>query len=261
MFSSSLKNRPGFCRGRFFDPPSLASFKRTQYNIEMEYEEIIKKLESLKNPKNVAGMERFGIRPKTRVFGIPIPELRKIAKQIGKNHGLALKLWDFKIHEARILAGYIEEPEKITEEQFERWVKDFDSWDVVDQVCSAVLDKTKFAYKKIFQLSERKEEFVKRTAFTLICCLTVHDKQMEDKDFLKFFPLIKKASTDERNFVKKAVNWALRQIGKRNKKLNVQAIKLALRLRSGQAKSEKWIGGNALRELTSKKVLNRIKHA
>jgi len=351
MFSSSLKNRPGFCRGRFFDPPLLASFKRTQYNIEMEYEEIIKKLESLKNPKNIAGMARFGIRigalntnqsqfsgansgkvrgaseridtkgivsdeqrrrlpefarpkgsqkmvdscvapprrinldassrrrvlkssnflasklasgsysePCTKVFGIPIPELRKIAKQIGKNHGLALKLWDSRIHEARILAGYIEEPEKITEKQFEKWVKDFDSWDVVDQVCSSCLDKTKFIIDKIFELSKRKEEFTKRTAFTLICCLTVHDKKMTDKEFLKFFPLIKKASTDERNFVKKAVNWALRQIGKRNKKLNVQAIKLALRLRSGQAKSEKWIGGNALRELTSKKVLNRIKH-
>lgn len=224
----------------------------------MNCREVIKKLESLKNPKNVEGMARFGIRPKTRVLGIPIPITRKLAKVIGKNHKLAQELWDYKIHEARILAGYIEEADKITEKQFEKWVKDFDSWDVVDQVCSSVLDKTKFAYRKIFELAERKEEFVKRTAFTLICCLTVHDKKMPDKEFLKFFPLIKKASTDDRNFVKKAVNWALRQIGKRNKKLNSAAIKLALQLRLGQSRSAKWIANNALAELTSKNVQKRF---
>jgi len=241
----------------FFTSPSF---------VIMEYQEIIEKLESLKNPKNVEGMARFGIRPKTKVFGIPIPELRKVAKLTGKNNELALKLWDTKIHEAMILAGYIAEPEKITEKQFEKWVKGFDSWDVVDQVCSSVLDKTSFARKKIFELANRKEEFVKRTAFTLICCLTVHDlprlvkagKKMLDKEFIKFFPLIKKASTDERNFVKKAVNWALRQIGKRNKELNKEAIKLALQLRSGQTKSEKWIGGNALTELTGEGVKKRL---
>ena len=225
----------------------------------MDYLEIIEKLESLKNPKNVAGMARFGIRPKTEVYGIPIPELRKIVKVIGKNHELALKLWDSKIHEARILAGYIEESEKITEKQFEKWVKDFDSWDVVDQVCSAVLDKTKFAYKKVFELGKRDEEFVKRTAFTLICCLTVHDKKMSDKDFAKFFPLIKKASTDERNFVKKSVNWALRQIGKRNNKLNAEAIKLAKEIQKINSKSAKWIAGDAIRELTGENVQKRLK--
>ena len=225
----------------------------------MQYEEIIKRLEALKNPRNIEGMARFGIRPKTKVFGIPIPETRKIAKIIGKNHELALKLWDSGIHEARILAGYIEEPEKITEKHFEKWVKSFDSWDVVDQVCSSVLDKTTFAYKKIFELAKREEEFVKRTAFTLICCLTVHDKKMADKEFIKFLPLIKKAATDERNFVKKAVNWALRQIGKRNIKLNMQAIKLAKELKKINSKSAKWIASNALSELTDKKVLNRLK--
>jgi len=225
----------------------------------MDYEEIIKRLESLKNPKNVEGMARFGIRPKTKVFGIPIPETRKLAKQIGKNHELALKLWDSNIHEAQILAGYIEEPKKITEKQFEKWVKSFDSWDIVDQVCSSALDKTNFAQKKIFELANRKEEFVKRTAFTLICCLTVHDKKMPDKEFIKFFPLIKKASTDERNFVKKAVNWALRQIGKRNKNLNAKAIKLAKEIQMIDSKSAKWIANDAIRELTDKRVNIRIK--
>lgn len=220
--------------------------------------EILKKLESLKNPKNVEGMARFGIRPKTKILGIPIPELRKIAKQIGKNHKLAQELWDSKIHEARILAGYIEEADKITEKQFEKWVKDFDSWDVVDQVCSAVLDRTDFVYKKIFELAERKEEFVKRTAFTLICCLAVHNKKMPDGKFLRFFPIIKKASTDERNFVKKAVNWALRQIGKRNKTLNKQAVKLAKEIQKIDSRPAKWVAAGAIKELTSIKVQNKL---
>ena len=229
----------------------------------MDYQDVIKKISSLQNSENVKGMARFGIRPKTKVFGVPIPELRKLAKQIGKNHELALKLFDSKIHEARILAGYIAEPEKFTEKQFEKWVKTFDSWDVVDQVCSSALDKTSFAYRKIFELSKRKEEFVKRTAFTLICCLAVHDKKMADKDFLNFFPLIKKASTDERNFVKKAVNWALRQIGKRNLNLNKKAIKLAKEIRKlaekNNSKSAKWIASGAIRELKDPKTIKRLK--
>ena len=225
----------------------------------MTYEEIIKKLESLENPKNIAGMARFGIQPKTRVMGIPIPETRKLAKRIGKNHDLALKLFDSGIHEAQILAGFIAEPEKFTKSQIEKWVKMFDSWDIVDQVCSAVLDKTKFVPKIVFEYAGRKEEFVKRTAFTLICCLTVHDKKMADREFIKFFPLIKKASTDERNFVKKAVNWALRQIGKRNKKLNKEAIKLAREIQKIDSKSSKWIANNALAELTNEKIKARIK--
>jgi len=228
----------------------------------MDYKEIIKKFKVLESRKNVEGMARFGIRPKTKVYGVPIPELRKIAKDLKinptKNHELALTLWDSKIHEARILAGYIEEAGKITEKQFEKWVKDFDSWDVVDQVCSAVLDKTSFVRKKIFELADRKEEFVKRTAFTLICCLAVHNKKMPDKDFLKFFPLVKKASTDERNFVKKAVNWSLRQIGKRNKNLNNKAVKLAKDISKLDSRSAKWIAKDAIRELTNIKVQKRL---
>lgn len=221
-------------------------------------------------------MARFGIRPKTEVLGIPIPVTRKLAKEIKKSgvdlHKLAQELWDSGIHEARILAGFIERPEMVTEKQFEKWVKDFDSWDVVDQVCSACLDKTSFAVKKIFELAEtclpagrENEEFVKRTAFTLICCLTVHDKKMADKEFLKFFPLIEKASTDERNFVKKAVNWALRQIGKRNKNLNKKAIALAQKIKKmgekmggGAGKSARWIANNAIIELTGQAVQKRL---
>ena len=219
----------------------------------MNYSEVIKKLKSLKNPRNAEGMARFGIRPKTKVFGIPIPELRKLAKIIKKDHKLALKLFDSGIHEARILAGFIADAGLLTEKQMDKWINGFDSWDVVDQVCLSLFDKASFIYKKVFELAKTRQkpkrhldgpaimpasqalggEFQRRTAFTLIACLAVHGlpaqagKKMKDKDFLKFFPLIKKASTDERNFVKKAVNWALRQIGKRNKNLNKKAIKLA----------------------------------
>ncbi|MDP2741186.1 MAG: DNA alkylation repair protein [bacterium] len=229
----------------------------------MEYQEIIKKINSLQNPRNIEGMARFGIRPKTKVYGVPIPELRKIAKIIKKNHKLALKLWDSKIHEARILAGFIGEPEKATEQQIEKWVRGFDSWDVCDQVCSSFLDKTEFAYKKVFEFSKRKEEFVKRTAFALIACLAVHNKKLKDKDFLRFFPLIKKESIDERNFVKKAVNWALRQIGKRNLSLNKKAIELAKEIRQtaekNNSKSAKWIAAGAIRELERPEIKKRLK--
>ncbi len=230
----------------------------------MHYKEIIKTLESLKNPKNVAGMARFGIRPKTKVYGISMPKVREIGKKVRKSvggpssHKLALKLWDTKIHEARILAGLLAEPEKLTEAQINKWVKGFDSWDVVDQVCMNLFDKSELAVKKIPEFAKREKEFEKRTAFALMAALAVHNKDMLDKDFMKFFALIKKASTDERNFVKKAVNWALRQIGKRNKKLNKEAIKLAIQLRSKKTKPEKWIGGDAYRELTSRSVQKKL---
>jgi 3-methyladenine DNA glycosylase AlkD len=225
----------------------------------MQYKEVIKKLELLKNPKNVEGMARFGIRPKTKVYGVSVPELRRIARVMGKNHKLAQKLWDSKIHEARILASMVAVSEELTEKQIKKWASDFDSWDICDQTCMNLFNKSKIAKNQIAKFAKSKEEFIKRTAFALIAALAVHDKKMNDKDFIKFFPLIKKASTDERNFVKKSVNWALRQIGKRNKSLNREAIKLALRLRSGQAKSERWIGSNALVELTSENVQNRLK--
>lgn len=223
----------------------------------MNYNEIIKKLKFLANPKNIKGMARFGISSKN-TLGVPIPELRKIAKEIGKNHKMAGELWNSGIHEARILAGFIDEQFLITEKQMEEWVKDFDSWDVCDQVCSSLFDKTKFAYKKVREWSKRKEEFVKRAAFALIACLAVHDKKAKDEDFLKFFPIIKKESVDERNFVRKAVNWALRQIGKRNLNLNKKAIELAEEIRKIDSKSAKWIANNALTELTDGKVKKRL---
>ncbi len=224
----------------------------------MEYEEIIGRLKAMENPENVEGMARFGIRPKTRVLGIPIPETRKLAKAIGKNHKLALKLWDSKIHEARILAGLVADYEELTEKQITKWAKDFDSWDVVDQVCMNLFDKSKIAKKLILQFSKSKKEFVKRTAFSLMAALASHDKKMSDKDFIKFFLIIKKASTDERNFVRKSVNWALRGIGKRNMILNRKAVELARVIQKIESKSARWIALDAIRELTSENVQKRL---
>jgi len=224
----------------------------------MQYEKIIKKLKSLADPEAVKGMARFGISPKN-TYGVSIPNLRKMAKEIGISHDLARQLWDSDIHEARILASMIDNPKMLTEEQMESWVIDFDSWDVCDQCCSNLFDKTKFAYKKAVEWSSREEEFVKRAGFVLMATLAVHDKKAKDEDFLKFFPLIKRESTDNRNFVKKAVNWALRQIGKRNLNLNKVAIRTAKEIKTIESKAAKWIAYDALRELESESVQKRLR--
>ncbi|MCP3682511.1 MAG: DNA alkylation repair protein [bacterium] len=223
----------------------------------MKYEHIIKELKSLSNPKNVEGMARFGINPKN-TFGVPIPNLRAIAKKTGKDHELAQKLWASKFHEARILASMVDDPEKVTEKQMDQWIKDFDSWDVCDQCCMNLFDKTRFAYKKVFEWSKRKREFEKRAAFALIACLAWHDKEAKDEKFEKFLPIIKRESTDDRNFVKKAVNWALRHIGKKNKALNKKAITVAKQIQKIDSKTAKWIANDAIRELESDAVKKRI---
>ena len=222
----------------------------------MRYDEVIARLKAEANPDNVAGMARYGIST-TNTLGISIYTLRKIAKELKKDHELALKLWNSGFHEARILASFIDEPEKVTEAQLERWVKDFDSWDVCDQV-SAFISKTPYVAKKIYEWSVSEAEFVKRTAFSLIAGISWHDKKMADEEFEPFFVLIKKATTDERNFVKKAVNWALRNIGKRNMLLNRRAIEVAQEIQKMDSKAARWIAAGALRELTSEAVQKRV---
>lgn len=224
----------------------------------MPAEEIVNRLKSLYNPANVEGMARFGINPQN-TFGISMPVLRNIAKEIGKDHQLALELWNLDIHECKILAPLIDIPKLVTEEQMECWVKDFDSWDVCDQCCLNLFDKTKFAYEKAYEWSSRKEEFIKRAGFSLMAVLAVHDKKADDNKFASFLPLIIRESTDERNFVKKAVNWALRQIGKRNMQLNKAAMETSNEILKINSKSAKWIASDAIRELTSEKILKRIK--
>ena len=220
------------------------------------YEETISLLKSKANPANVEGMSRYGINT-DNTLGLSIYDLRKIARGLKNDHELALQLWDSGIHEARILASFVDEPDRVTEEQLERWVKDFNSWDVVDQV-SDLIWRTPFVLRKIREWSKREEEFVKRTAFSLIAEVAWHDKKMADADFEQFFPIIKRAATDERNFVKKAVNWALRNIGKRNKALNARAIEVAREIQMMDSRSARWIAADALRELTGEAVQKRL---
>jgi len=219
---------------------------------------ILEKLKSLSNPIAIEGMAKFGITPK-KTYGVSIPLLRKMAKEIGKDHKLALQLWDIDIRETRILASMIDEPDLVTEEQMEKWVRDFDCWEVCDQVCQNLFTYTKFAYKKVVEWSKRDEEFVKRAGFALMAWLAFKDKKADDVKFEKFFPIIKKESTDERNYVKKAVNWALRQIGKRNMNLNRKAIEVAKEIQKINSKTAKWIARDAIRELTSEKIQERLK--
>ncbi|QLJ52512.1 MAG: hypothetical protein Sv326_0337 [Candidatus Fermentimicrarchaeum limneticum] len=217
---------------------------------------IIRRLKFLADPKAVEGMARFGIPNNT--YGVSIPEIRRIAKEAGKNHQLAQELWKSGMHEARILACMVDDPDAVSEGQLEKWVMDFDSWDVCDQCCSNLFDKTGFARVKAVEWSRRKEEFVKRAGFVLMAALAVHDKKASDEEFLRFLPIIKREARDERNFVKKAVNWGLRQIGKRNKNLNKAAINSAKEIQQINSKSAKWIASDALRELTTRAVQKKL---
>jgi 3-methyladenine DNA glycosylase AlkD len=224
---------------------------------------ILSELRSLANPVNVAGMARFGISA-TNTLGISIPTLRAIAKRVRKEHtpverhALAQELWDSGVHEARLLAGFIDEPALVTQEQMERWALDFDSWDVVDQVCSNLFDTTPFAHAKAVKWSERDEEFVKRAGFVLMAALSVHDKRADDAAFLCFLPIIQREACDDRKFVKKAVNWALRQIGKRNASLNAAAIQTGEKIKTLDSRAARWIAADALRELTSEALQRKI---
>jgi len=224
----------------------------------MEYENIIRELKSMKNPMNIKGMQRFGIQGK-EMLGISMPMIRKMAKNIGKNHSLAAKLWSSGIHEARLLACFVDDPKHVTEKQMDNWVKDFDSWDIVDQCCGQLFDRTPFVEKKIDEWTERDEEFVRRSGFVLMATKSVHDKNANDKEFDRYFSIMKKHATDERNFVRKAVNWALRQVGKRNINLNKKAIKAGEEIRKIDSKSARWIANDALRELGSDSVQKRLK--
>ena len=223
----------------------------------MNFKEILVLLESLANPESVKGMARYGINSKNNL-GISVYKLRQIAKEIGTDHKLAIKLWDTGIHDARLLACFIDSPDEITSKQMDSWAKDFDSWDICDQACTSLFDLSPLAWTKVFEWAERNEEFVKRGAFSLIADLSVHDKFTSDKKFEKFFPLIKKHSTDERNYVKKAVNWALRNIGKRDLLMNKKAIELSKDILKIESKTAKWIARDALKELKSIKIQDRL---
>jgi 3-methyladenine DNA glycosylase AlkD len=214
---------------------------------------LLTQLESLADPRRVKGMERFGINA-DKTLGISMPILRKLAKSHRRDHEVALDLWMSGYHEARILAALIDDPAQLTGSQMEKWVGEFDSWDVCDQVCGGLFDKTTLAHQKIDEWSSRPEEFVKRAAFVLMASLAVHDKSLADGVFEKWLPIIDREASDDRNFVRKAVNWALRQIGKRDARLSANPLRLARRLSKSESRSARWIGKDAVRELEIKKT-------
>jgi len=231
---------------------------------------LLGELRALGSEKDRAGMARYGIKVDD-AFGVSIYELRRIAKRIGRDHELALALWATGKHEARLLATIVDDPVRVDAAQMEAWVGDVDSWDVCDQLTSNLFDKTALAYEKAVEWAARDEEFVRRAAFALIAALAWQDKAAPDERMLAFLPLIETHAFDERNFVKKAVNWALRNIGKRNGALNAAAVACAERIRAAAnaraggerggdpgARSARWVAADALRELTSDRVSERL---
>jgi len=211
--------------------------------------ELIADLRARRNPVNIAGQRRFGITPKTEQLGVSTPVLRQLAKTHRKNHELALQLWTSGIHEARLVAAFIDDPTKVSRSQMDAWARSFDSWDICDQVCGNLFDLTPFAQQKAHQWSHRQGEFVKRAGFVLMAALAVHAKKLPDDVFLDFLPVIRREATDDRNFVRKAVNWALRQIGKRNPHLRRAAITEARTIAKIDSRAARWIAKDALREL------------
>ncbi|HEX3724409.1 MAG TPA: DNA alkylation repair protein [Nitrolancea sp.] len=223
----------------------------------MNRDQVLGDLRAMGSRESAAGMARFGI-SSTNTLGISVPLLRQTARRISRDHALALELWDSGIHEARVLASMIDDPKLVTSEQMDAWVADFDSWDVCDHACGNLFDRTPYAFEKVAAWSDREEEYVRRAAFALLAELAIHDKRAPDECFSACFPLIITAAVDERNFVKKAVNWAVRQIGKRNIALNAQAIALSRDLQQIDSRSARWIAADALRELQGDAVQGRL---
>ena len=221
---------------------------RTDQDIKKQAKAAVAELKRLGTKKNREGMTRYAI-PSDNAFGVSVGQIQQLAKRLGRSHELAQALWDTGWYEARMLAAFVDEPERVTPAQMDRWCKDFDNWAICDTVCFKLFDQTPHAFKKVAQWSKRKDEFVKRAAFALLASVALHDKKSDDKPFLSSLPLIEQAATDDRNFVKKGVSWALRGIGRRNPTLNASAIKLAKRLAASPDRAARWIGKDTLRDL------------
>ncbi|HKO42722.1 MAG TPA: DNA alkylation repair protein [Pyrinomonadaceae bacterium] len=211
-------------------------------------EPIIAELKRLGTKKTRDGMARYAI-PSDNAFGVPVGQIRDLGKRLGRNHELAQALWDTGWYEARMLATFVDEPDLVTPVQMDRWCKDFDNWAICDTACFHLFDKTPHAFKKVSQWAKRKDEFVKRGAFALLASLALHDKKSDDASFLTCLSLIEQAATDDRNFVKKGVSWALRGIGHRNPALKKSALKLSEQLAQSTNSAARWIGKDALRDL------------
>jgi 3-methyladenine DNA glycosylase AlkD len=220
--------------------------------------EVVRTLERMGDPARVEGMARFGIET-GRAVGVSVTELRRLARGLGRDHGLAVALWASGVHEARILASLVDEPACVSEAQMDAWVADLDSWDVCDAVCGNLFDRTPFALDKAVEWSAREPEFEKRAGFALMAWAAVHRKDLSDAAFSSLLPLIRERSTDDRNYVRKAVSWALRQIGKRSPGLNTKAIRTAEQIERIDGRASRWIARDALRELRSDAVQARLR--
>jgi 3-methyladenine DNA glycosylase AlkD len=225
--------------------------------IPVRVEAVLATLRTKATKRNLKGMARYGI-TSANVLGVSVGDLQRVAKSIGRDHDLAAALWDTGIYEARMLASFVDDPARVTPAQMDRWCRDFDSWGICDTVCFQLFDRTPHAYRKAAQWSRSRGEFQKRAAFALLASVAAHDREAPDELFSKRLPLIERAATDERNFVKKAVLWALRLVGERSPALYVEALSLARRLASSTEPAARWIGASALRELTSKAAKKRL---
>jgi 3-methyladenine DNA glycosylase AlkD len=226
----------------------------------LSVETVLAELRSKGDPKSVEGMARFGISSE-KTLGVSVPTLRSMARRVGTDHSLAIGLWRSGVHEARILASMVDDPERVSKKQMDDWAWDFDSWDVCDQCCGNLFDKTPHAFAKAAEWSGEEEEFVKRAGYVLLAVLAVHDKGAPDSAFIEFFRSIERGAADSRNFVKKAVNWALRQIGKRNVSLNREAISLATKIGKSDSPAARWVASDALRELKSRAVRRKVRRS
>lgn len=239
-------------------PEECSKLRQTVQQRLQSVEEVTRELRALADPRHREKMKYFGIEVK-RALGIRVPKLRALAKRIGKNHVLAQRLWNTGNHESRIVAAMIEEPALVTETQMEQWARDFNSWDIVDGCCCDVFAHSEAAWRKAIAWSSREQEFVKRAAFSLIAYLAYKDKSSPDARFLPLLEIVRRESHDDRNFVRKAVNWALRNIGKRNRNLNRAAIRTARQIRMMGSPSARWIAADALRELEGAPVQTRLR--
>jgi len=234
------------------------SAREKKESLDDQVDAVITRLKTLSSRSTRDGMSRYGL-PSDNALGVPVGKMQKLAKEIGRNHELAEGLWKTGIYEARMVAAFLDEPTLVTTAQMDRWCRDFDNWGIVDTVCFKLFDQTPHAWKKVLQWSKRRDEFQKRAAFALLACLGVHDKEATNEQFLACLPLIEEASTDERNFVKKGVSWALRVIGRRNAELHNSCVELAEGLASSMNPTARSLGKEALREFKSAVVMRQLK--
>ena len=237
--------------------PATASKQKSGQPFQDEVESAVAWLKDHSSKATRDGMARYAI-PSDNALGVSVANIRVLARRLGRNHELAAGLWDTGVYEARMLTSFVDEPERVTPTQMDLWCRDFDNWGICDTVCFHLFDRTAYAWQKVAQWHDRDEEFVKRAAFALLWGLTVHDKRARDAQFIEALRFIERAATDDRNFVKKAVNMALRAIGKRNPALNTAATAVARRLADSADAAPRWVGKHALRELTSPLVTRRL---